>query len=209
MDLLVWFWAQYRCKTQVFLRISPWSDCQWVTVRIFSQRGEFVVPSGRLGPVKHARPSHHLFWQRVTPNVTRITASKSVLFCLICPQNILPKVLRVIKIFFFSDTMRCKMGLRVSVSQHWFLPWNSPVDAQSLSNYWIMNTHINWSEACIVLHVLTGWNISWRYFDRLGRCSTSPCFLYLLLTTLTVVPCILKALEMALLPFSDFYMPMT
>ncbi len=67
-----------------------------------------------------------------TPDVTGHTPSKKLNFCLISPQNICPKVLGIIKIFFG----KCETSLCVLFGQQWLLPWNSPMDAvfaQSLS----------------------------------------------------------------------------
>ncbi len=78
-----------------------------------------------------------------TPDVTGYTPSKKFNFCLIGPQNICPKVLGIIKIF-FGQTSLC-----VLFGQQWLLPWNSPMDAvfaQSLSYCWIMNTDLNWGK---------------------------------------------------------------
>ncbi len=80
-----------------------------------------------------------------TPDVTGHTPSKKFNFCLISPQNICPKVLGNIKIFFG----KCETSLCVLFGQQWFLPWNSPMDAdfaQSLSYCWIMNTDLNWGK---------------------------------------------------------------
>ncbi len=97
---------------------------------------------------------HHHVWLLVwcsfyemlcwfTPDVTGYTPSKKLNFCLIGPQNICPKVLGIIKIF-FGQTSLC-----VLFGQQWLLPWNSPMDAvfaQSLSYCWIMNTDLNWGK---------------------------------------------------------------
>ncbi len=75
----------------------------------------------------------------------RTTPSKKFNFCLISPQNICPKVLGIIKIFFG----KCETSLCVVFGQQWLLPWNSPMDAvfaHSLSYCWIMNTDLNWGK---------------------------------------------------------------
>ncbi len=102
------------------------------------------------------RPSHyhHHVWLLVwwsffikccvgfTPDVKGHTPSKKFNFCLISPQNISPKVLGIIKIFF----CKCETSLCVLFGQQCLLPRNSPMDgvfAQSLSYCWIMNTDLN------------------------------------------------------------------
>ncbi len=80
-----------------------------------------------------------------TLDVTGHAPSKKFNFCLISPQNICPKFLGIIKIFFG----KCEMSLCDLFGQQWLLPWNSPVDgvfAQSLSYCWIMNTDLNWGK---------------------------------------------------------------
>ncbi len=103
------------------------------------------------------RPSHYhhhvwllawcSFYEMVgfMQDVTGHTPSKKFNFCLISPQNIRPKVLGIIKIFFG----KCEMSLCVLFGQQWLLPWNSPTDAvfaESLSYCWIMNTDLNWGK---------------------------------------------------------------
>ncbi len=76
-------------------------------------------------------------------DVTGHTPSKKLNSCRISPQNICPKVLGIIKLFFG----KCETSLCVLFGQQWLLPWNSPMDAvfaQSLSYCWIMNTDLNW-----------------------------------------------------------------
>ncbi len=71
--------------------------------------------------------------------------SKKLNLCLISPQNICPKVLGIIKIFFG----KCERSLCVLFGQQWLLPWHFPMDAifaQSLSYCWIMNTNHNWGK---------------------------------------------------------------
>ncbi len=69
-------------------------------------------------------------------------------FCLISPQNIRPKVLGIIKIFFG----KCETSLCVLFGQQWLLPWNSPMDAVLPSLFLIVKswtlTLIEASEAC-------------------------------------------------------------
>ncbi len=70
---------------------------------------------------------------------------QTVQLCHISPQNICPKVLGIIKIFF----VKCETSLCVLFGEQWLLPWNSPMDAvfaQSLSYCWIMNTDLNWGK---------------------------------------------------------------
>ncbi len=66
-----------------------------------------------------------------TSDVTGHTPSKMFNFYRISPQNICPKVLGIIKVFFAKcETSRFLFG------QQWLFPWNSPMDAvfaQSLS----------------------------------------------------------------------------
>ncbi len=73
-----------------------------------------------------------------TPGVKGHTPSKKFNLCHISPQNICPKVLRIIKTSLF-----------VLFGQQWLLPWNSPMDAvfaQSLSYSWVKNTDLNWGK---------------------------------------------------------------
>ncbi len=58
-----------------------------------------------------------------TPDVTAHTPSKKFNFCRISPQNICPKVLEIIKIFFG----KCETNLCVLFGQ--LLPWNSSMNA--------------------------------------------------------------------------------
>ncbi len=60
-----------------------------------------------------------------TPDVTGHKPSKKLNFCRISPQNICPKFLGIIKIFFG----KCERSLCVIFGQQWHLPWNSPMDA--------------------------------------------------------------------------------
>ncbi len=78
-----------------------------------------------------------------TPDVTGHTFQKFT-FCHTSPQNICPKVLGIIKIFFG----KCETSLSVLFGQQWLLPWNSPMSffAQYLSYCWIMNTDLNWGK---------------------------------------------------------------
>ncbi len=138
------------------------------------------------------------------------TPSKMFNFCFISPQNICPKVLRIIKIFFG----KCETSLCVLFGQQWLLPWNSPMDAvfaQSLSYCWIMNTDLNWGKwglqffrCCSGFFYdlldessLRSWsNLVGR--PLLGRFTTVTSFLHLWIMALTVVRWSPKALEMAL-----------
>ncbi len=77
------------------------------------------------------------------PDVTEHAPSKKFNFCLISQQNICPKLLGTIKIFFWQmwDEPLGSFWSAVALS------WNSPMDAvfgQSLSYCWIMNTELNW-----------------------------------------------------------------
>ncbi len=79
------------------------------------------------------------------PDVMRHTSSKKFNFWLISPQNICPKFLGIIKIFFG----KCETSLCGLFGQQWLLPWNSPMDAvfaQHLSYCWIMNSDLNWGK---------------------------------------------------------------
>ncbi len=145
------------------------------------------------------------------PDVTGHTPFKKFNFCLISPQNICPKVLRIIKIFLFGkcETSFCVFG------QQWFLPWKNPMDAvfaQSLSSCWIMNTDLNWGE-----WGLQFFRCYFRFFyylldesslrssglilvgmPLLGRFTTVSSFLLLWIMALTMVRWSPKALEMAI-----------
>ncbi len=85
------------------------------------------------------------FYEMLMSGVTGHAPSKKFNFYRISPQNICPKVLGIIKIFFG----KCETSLCVLFGQQWLLPWNSPMDAvfaQSLSYCWIMNTDLNWGK---------------------------------------------------------------
>ncbi len=123
----------------------------------------------------------------------------------------LSKILGIIKIFL----AKCETSLCVLLSQQWLLPWNSPMDAQSLSDCWIMNTHLNWGmwglqffRCCsgLFYDLLDESSFhSWSNFGRsalLGRFITIPSFLHLWIMALTVVRWSPNALEMALQPIS-------
>ncbi len=148
-------------------------------------------------------------------DVTGHTPSKKLNSCRISPQNICPKVLGIIKLFFG----KCETSLCVLFGQQWLLPWNSPMDAvfaQSLSYCWIMNTDLNWGlqffrccsgffydlldESSLPLGVILVGR------PLLGRFTTAPSFLHLWIMALSVVRWSPKALEMALLPLLDWYM---
>ncbi len=151
------------------------------------------------------------------PDVTGHTPSKKFNFCLISPQNICPNVLGIIKIFFG----KCETSPWVIFGQQCLLSWNSPMDAvfaQSLSYCWTMNTDLNWgkwglqffrwcsgffmtslmSRHCALGVILVGRSL-------LGRFTTFPSFLHLWIMALTMVRWSLKALEIALQPFPDWY----
>ncbi len=98
------------------------------------------------------RPSryHHHVWLLVwfssyemlcmyTPDVTRDAPPKKLHFCLISPQNICPKVLGIIKIFFG----KCETNLCVLFGQRWLLSWNSPMDVVLASLFLIVESW-NW-----------------------------------------------------------------
>ncbi len=137
------------------------------------------------------RPSHyhHHVWLLVwcsfyemlccfTSDVTGHTPSKKLNFCLISPQNICPKVLGIIKIFFG----KCETSLCVLFGQQWFLPGNSPMDAvfaHSLSYCWIMNTVLNWGKWSLQFFRFCSWffydlldESSLRYWSNFGRPAT-------------------------------------
>ncbi len=143
-------------------------------------------------------------------DVTGHTSSKKFNFCLISPQNICPKVLEIIKIFFGKyETSLC-----VLFGQQWLLPRNSPmgaVFAQSLSYCWIMNTDHNWGKWGLQLFrgcsgsFMTSWmrcrcalGVILVGRPLLGRFTTVPSFLHLWIMALTMVNWGPKALEMAL-----------
>ncbi len=144
------------------------------------------------------------------PDVTGHTPSKKFNFCLISPQNICPKFLWIIKIFFG----KCETSLCVLFGQQWLLPWNSPMDAvfdQSLSYCWILNTALNWGKWGLQLFRCCS-DVFYDLLDEsllrscvnlvgrplLGRFTTVPSFLHLWIMALTVVHWSPKALEMAL-----------
>ncbi len=136
---------------------------------------------------------------------------KKLNFCHISPQNICPKFLGIIKIFFG----KCETSLCVLFGQQWLLPWNSPMDAVFahglflIAESWTL-TLIEASEACSSLDVVLGsFMTSWMSCHcalgvilagrpLLGRFTTAPSFLYLWIMALTVVRWSPKALEMAL-----------
>ncbi len=150
VDLLVCLGSLSCCITQVRLSLRSQTD-------VLLQ--DFLIECRIHGSINYgkssrswsckAAPDHHtttsMFdcWYDVlfmkccvgfTPDVTGHTPSKKFNFCLISPQNICPKVLGIIKIFFG----KCEMSLCVLFGQQWLLPWNSPMDAvfaQSLSYY--------------------------------------------------------------------------
>ncbi len=117
---------------------------------------ECMAPSimaSRLGPeaAKHTTSTMFDYWYDpfmkccvgFKPDLTGHTHSKMFNFCHISPQNICPKVLGIIKIFF----AKCETSLWVIFGQQWLLPRNSPMDAifvQSLSYCWVVNTGLNW-----------------------------------------------------------------
>ncbi len=161
VDLLMCLGSLPCCKTQLRLRLQ--TDGRTFFFRIFErvQNSWFhqlwVVQVLKLQ--NNPRPSHyhHHVWLLVwcclffkccvgfAPDVTKHASSKKFNFCLISPQNICPKVLGIIKIFFG----KCEMSFCVLFGQQWLLPRNSPMDAvfaQSLSYCWIMNTDLNWSK---------------------------------------------------------------
>ncbi len=88
------------------------------------------------------------------PGVMGHTPSKKFNFCLISPQNICPKFLGIIKIFFG----KCETSLCVLFGQQWLLPWNSPMDAVLPSLFLIVEswtlTLIEASEPCSSLDVV-------------------------------------------------------
>ncbi len=115
---------------------------------------------------------------------------KNFSFCRISPQNICPKVLGMIKIFFG----KCETSLCVLFGQQWLLPWNSPMDtvfAQPLFYCWMewwTLTLIEASEACGSLDVVRGsFMTSWMsrhctlgvILVGLGRFTTVTSFLHL------------------------------
>ncbi len=151
------------------------------------------------------------------PDVTGHTPSKKFNFCLISPQNICPNVLGIIKIFFG----KCETSPWVIFGQQCLLSWNSPMDAvfaQSLSYCWTMNTDLNWGKwglqffrwcsgffmtSLMSRHCALGVILVGR--PLLGRFTTFPSFLHLWIMALTMVRWSLKALEIALQPFPDWY----
>ncbi len=121
---------------------NSWFHQLWQVVQVLKLQGS-------------PRPSHyhHHVWLLVwcyffmkccvgfPPDVTGHTPS----YCPISPQNICPKVLGIIKIFFG----KCERSLCVLFGQQWLFPWHSPMDAvfvQSLSYCWIMDTDLNWGK---------------------------------------------------------------
>ncbi len=160
LDLLMCLGSLSCCKTQerLNLRSNWWLDILLqdflIECRIHDSFDVWqVVQVLKI----QSRPDHHtnntIFdcWYDVlfmkcragfTSDVTGHTPSKKRNFCLISPQNICPKVLEIIKIFFDKwETSLC-----VLFGRQWLLPWNSPMDdgfAQSLSYCWIMNIDLN------------------------------------------------------------------
>ncbi len=148
--------------TQVRLSLRSQTDGRTFSVRISDrvQNSWSSIMASRPGPEAAKQPQtitlpppwltvewcsfyEMLYWFYVRCNGH--TPSKKLNFCLISPQNICPKVLGIIKIFFG----KCETSLCVLFGQQWLLPWNSPMDAvfaQSLSYCWIMNTDLNWGK---------------------------------------------------------------
>ncbi len=135
------------------------------------------------------------------PDVTGHAPSKKFNFCLISPQNICPKVLGIIKIFFGKcETSLCGFFLVSSGYCLGTLPW-MPFLTQTL---------IEASEACSSLDVVLGsYMTSWMSRHcalgvilvgrpLLGRFTTVPRFLHLWIMALTVVRWSPKASEIAL-----------
>ncbi len=114
-----------------------------------------------------------------TSDVTGHTPSKKLNFCLISPQNICPKVLGIIKIFFD----KCETSLCVLFGRQWLLPRSSPMDAvfaRSFSYCWIMNTELNWGKWVLQLfRCCSGFfydlldESSLRSWSNFGRTATS------------------------------------
>ncbi len=170
VDLLVCLGSLSCCITQVRFSLRSQTDG-----RTFLQ--DFLIECRIHGSINYdkssrswsckAAPDHHttttfdcryddLFMKCCVgfpSDVTGHTPSKKLNSCRISPQNICPKVLGIIKLFFG----KCETSLCVLFGQQWLLPWNSPMDAvfaQSLSYCWIMNTDLN--EACSSLDVVLG-----------------------------------------------------
>ena len=164
VDLLVCFESLSCCITQLRLSFRSQTDDRTFSFRIF------LVESRIHGSINYgksprswsskAAPDHHTtttvfyYWYDVliveccvsfTPDGTGPMSFKKFYFWLISPQNLIPKVLGVIKMFFG----KCEMSLCVLFGQQWFSPCNSPMDAisaQSLSYCGIVNTDLNWGK---------------------------------------------------------------
>ncbi len=146
------------CVTQVRLSLRSQTNGRTFSFRIFWQRVEFMVPlitASHPGP--GPGPDHHttttMFdcWYDVlfmkccvgfTPDVTGHAPSKKFNFCLISPQNICPKVLGIIKIFFgkceMSRSFWSAVAFALELSQgRCFFP---------VSYCWILNTDLTWGK---------------------------------------------------------------
>ncbi len=137
-----------------------------------------------------------------TPDVTGHTPPKMFNFCLISPQNICPKVLGIIKIFFGKcETSLCVVSSGFCLGTLSWMPFLPSlfliVESQTL-------TLIEASEVCSSLNVVLGsFMTSWisRHCTLavilvgqplLGRFTTVPSFLHLWIMALTVVCCVPK-----------------
>ncbi len=147
-----------------------------------------------------------------TPDVTGHTPFKKFNFCLISPQNICPKVLRIIKIFLFG---KCETSFCVFLVSSGFclgkIPWMLFLHSLFLLvESW--TTDLNWGE-----WGLQFFRCYFRFFyylldesslrslglilvgmPLLGRFTTVSSFLLLWIMALTMVRWSPKALEMAI-----------
>jgi len=144
-----------------------------------------------------------------TPDVTGHTTSIKFNFCLISPQNICPKVLGGNQDMFWQmwDDPLCSLGSAVAFSFEFshgcrFCP----------VSFFLLNDEL-WLYFSAVLYMLL-WVLLWPGAlgvilvgrPLLGRFTTVPSFPYLWIMALTVVRWSCKALDIALLPFPNWYM---
>ena len=131
-----------------------------------------------------------------TPDVTGCTPFKKFNFCLVCPQNIYPKVLRIINIFLGkceTSLFFVSSGFRLGT-----LPWMPFLPSVFLMvESWTL-TLTEASEACSSLDVALGSFVT-SWMSRccslgvilvgrpvLGRFTTVPSFLHLWIMALTL-----------------------
>ncbi len=155
VDLLVCLGSLSCCITQVRLSLRSQTDF----LKECRIHGSINYGKSSRSWSCKAAPDHHttttMFdcWYDVLfmkccvgfmPDVTGHTPSKKFNFCRISPQNICPKVLGIIKIFFWQmwDEPLCSFWSAVTLALE--LSHGCRFFAQSLSYCWIMNTDLNW-----------------------------------------------------------------